>query len=192
MISANSAPWWRRIWANVAVAAVASAGVGIGVSGIGFVPVAEAHDSVVASNPADGGNVDQFPERIELTFSGEPRPNFNTLAISDTKTKKILFTGEPDLNGNVISLDVPDNITAADGSYMIGFQITSSDGHSTRGKTSFTVGDVQSGVEDGSNVQASSSSETSIPVWAYGLGGGLIVVVIAVIVGVTILNRKDN
>nr|WP_156812963.1 copper resistance protein CopC [Corynebacterium caspium] len=104
-----------------------------------FSPRAEAHDSVINSDPAAEAVIAEFPRTITLEFSGEPRPNFNTVAISNAATGEVLFSGQPQLNGHIVSLDLPADLTGGPGEYLIGFQITSSDGHATRGKTTFTV-----------------------------------------------------
>lgn len=103
------------------------------------IPVASAHDAVVSSNPADGSTVSEFPDEVTLEFSGLPREGFNTLAISDAESEEIIFTGEPVIEGRVLTLDLPEDVEPGDGDYRIGFQITSSDGHATQGMSTFTV-----------------------------------------------------
>lgn len=105
--------------------------------GLGSTP-AFAHDAVVGGNPADGEVVTEFPTTITLDFSGIPKDGFNTIAVSD-QNSQVIFTGEPTVEGQSITIDVPDDLNAGPGEYTIGFQITSSDGHATRGKTTFTV-----------------------------------------------------
>ncbi|MDR7329476.1 copper resistance CopC family protein [Corynebacterium guangdongense] len=102
-------------------------------------PAALAHDVVLGGNPADGETVEQFPEEVVLEFSGIPKEGFNTLAVSAADSGEVLFTGEPTVEGRNVSLRVPQEVDAGPGEYRIGFQITSSDGHSTRGMTTFTV-----------------------------------------------------
>lgn len=172
-------------------------------------PPAYAHDAVIASTPGDNQVVDQFPHSISLEFSGNPRENFNTVAISDADAKKVLYTHAPTVTGNLVSLEIPAEVNPGPGNYIIGFQITSSDGHSTRGKTSFSVtgstagnsatADGTSSGQIASDESAAASSETDtprigagadgtkIPAWAYWLGGALIVIIAAV---VTAINRK--
>lgn len=174
------------------LAVVGAAGL-IGGAALWGAPVASAHDAVVASNPADGAVLEEFPHSVELTFSGNPRENFNTLAVSDSDKSEVLFTGEPKVSGNKVSLDLPSDLQPGDGNYIIGFQITSSDGHSTRGKTSFTVGNPQA-LSESDNSQAAQSSATAegsdtsaIPAWAIGLGTGLILLIAVVVL---LINRK--
>ncbi|AZA13718.1 hypothetical protein CCHOA_06595 [Corynebacterium choanae] len=118
---------------NVAVVATA------GLLGVGAAPLAFAHDVVVHATPADGAVVETFPHHIELEFSGIPQESFNTIAVSNAETHEVLFTDTPQLTDNVVSVDLPDDLNPGSGEYIVGFQITSSDGHATRGKTTFHV-----------------------------------------------------
>lgn len=102
-------------------------------------PAALAHDSVIDAEPGIDASVEAFPRTITLVFSGEPRPNFNRIAVSNATTQEVLFSGEPALDGRIVSIEVPAGIDPGPGEYVVGFQITSSDGHATRGKTTFRV-----------------------------------------------------
>lgn len=124
----------RRFGAGLAATVLSSVAVW------SFAPQATAHDVVVESNPADGAVIKEFPENIVLEFSGEPREGFNTIAVTDS-SGEIVFEGEPELDGRVLTIDVPGDVDAADGTYSVGYQITSSDGHATRGGLEFSVGD---------------------------------------------------
>ncbi|WP_448850877.1 copper resistance CopC family protein [Corynebacterium sp. 335C] len=171
--------------AGGAVAAPAVAGEGL--------PVAAAHDSVVDSTPPNGGSVDEFPREIQLVFSGEPKPSFNTVAVSDQDTKEVLFTAEPELDGRNVTVEVPDDVRPGPGSYLVGFQITSSDGHSTRGMVTFSVGDGRT-VAPGPGAEKDPSeggdAAGGVPAWAYVAGGVLIALVIAVVAGVAVVKKK--
>ncbi|QGU04760.1 copper resistance CopC family protein [Corynebacterium comes] len=104
-------------------------------------PASFAHDLVIGGNPDNEETVAEFPTVIELEFSGYIKEDFNTFAVSDVASGEILFSGEPNVEGRLASLTVPEGIDPGDGDYQIGFQITSADGHSTRGMTTFTVGE---------------------------------------------------
>ncbi|MGP6173033.1 copper resistance CopC family protein [Corynebacterium sp. A21] len=109
-----------------------------GVIGLGL-PHAQAHDSVIGGNPAPDAIVEEFPDTIELEFSGIPQESFNTVAVSDTDSGEVLFSGEPTVEDQMVVLPVPEDVTPGAGSYTVGFQITSSDGHATRGSIAFEV-----------------------------------------------------
>lgn len=104
-------------------------------------PAASAHDLVIGGNPANEETVAEFPEVVELEFSGYINEDFNTFAVSDATSGEVLFSGEPTVDGRWARLPVPGDIEPGDGDYRIGFQITSADGHSIRGMTTFTVGE---------------------------------------------------
>ena len=129
-----------------------AARIACGVGGTAIVVVAAtapalAHDTVIGGSPADSEVVTSFPSTLELEFSINPKDGFNTIALSRDNggAPEVLFTGEPTLDGNVIRIDVPATLEAEPGLYRIGFQIISSDGHATKGMTSFTY-DPQGGV----------------------------------------------
>ncbi|WP_233195565.1 copper resistance CopC family protein [Corynebacterium sp. 13CS0277] len=122
--------------AGVAAATLAA---GVALAPAAVAPQAFAHDVVVGGNPADGQTVEEFPREITLEFSGIPQDSFNTVAVSREGTGEVLFKGEPALVNQNVTLVVPDGMDPGPGSYIVGFQITSSDGHATRGKTTFTV-----------------------------------------------------
>lgn len=127
----------RNIIAATATAAVVATAGFIGIS----TPAAFAHDVVIGGSPANEEALEAFPEVVELEFSGYVQENFNNFAISDVDSDEVLFAGEPTVDGRMVRLDVPADVDPGDGEYRIGFQITSSDGHSTRGMTTFTVGE---------------------------------------------------
>ena len=125
----------RRTLATTLVAGAA------GVAAVWLTPTAMAHDVVVGGNPANEEVVEEFPDRIELEFSGIPREGFSTIAVTEQASGELLFSGTPELDGRWVSLEFPEDVTGGPGDYTVGFQIISSDGHSTRGSTTFTVAD---------------------------------------------------
>ncbi|KQB85450.1 copper resistance CopC family protein [Corynebacterium oculi] len=146
---------------------------------------ARAHDSVIAATPEDGGTVEEFPRGIVLTFSGIPKDTFNTLAVSNTETNEVLFSQEPTLDGQDVSVTVPEDVNPGPGQYTVGFQITSSDGHATRGKTTFSVagGDAEAGASASEeNEQEENSSLLSGPLaWIVGALGVLAMAAVVVV-----------
>lgn len=116
---------------------VLAAGLTAGL-GLAAAPAAFAHDSVVGGSPADGEVVQEFPDTLTLDFSGEVQDGFNTFALSRADNGEVIADGEPTVEGRQVSLDLPDDLNAEPGEYRIGYQIISSDGHATKGMTSFT------------------------------------------------------
>lgn len=122
---------------------VLAAVVAAGAVTLAATPAVLAHDAAVGGSPADGEVVEEFPSSIELEFSGLPQEGFSTLAITDQGSGDVLFSGEPTIDGQLVTLDLPEDVTGGPGDYTVGFQIISSDGHATRNTTTFTVaGDV--------------------------------------------------
>ncbi len=116
-------------------------------------PAALAHDSVIDADPGVDAIVTEFPTELVLVFSGIPRDGFNTIALSRMDTNEVLFSGEPTVDRQNVSIDVPEGLDPEPGQYRIGFQITSSDGHATKGMTQFTY------QPPGTTVEAEASDE---------------------------------
>lgn len=104
-----------------------------------FAAPASAHDAVVESNPAANSTIKEIPHKISLTFSGVPQDGYNTIAL--TKDGERIVSEKPHQDGKELSIDVPGQVESSPGEYTIGYQITSSDGHATRGSLKFTVAD---------------------------------------------------
>lgn len=145
-----------------------------------------AHDSVIGATPEDGSAVQEFPDTIELEFSGEIQDGFNTLAITRDRAGEpdLVYSGEPQIDGRDVILEIPADVEAEPGEYNVGFQIISSDGHATKGMTSFTYdphGSAQSAASDDSdtaNAEAPDADDSKF--WSY-------FALAAVIVGVSLL-----
>lgn len=148
-----------------AVAAIAAASV------VAAAP-AYAHDSVIRANPEDKSVVSEFPDAVTLEFSGEVQDGFNTIAISREVggQSEVLYSGEPEVDGRYVTLDLPDDVNAQPGDYKVGFQIVSSDGHSTKGMTSFSFD--QAGAEGGSAASAADANKDPVVDADEGMGTG--------------------
>ena len=179
----------------------------LGLLAVMTAPSAIAHDAVIDSNPADGATVSTFPEKIEIKFSGEPRPNFNTFAVTKSEDSTMIAKGSPEINGNTLSLAIPSDVTVTPGEYTIGFQITSSDGHATRGLLKFTYQPDGAASDDAASkndsadtkgdVDTSSQSSESADNADGGLSTGLIfglIVLVFVVIGIAliILKKRKN
>lgn len=186
----------------LAASAAAALTLMAGVMGLGL-PHAQAHDSVIGGTPAPDERVEEFPDTIELEFSGIPQESFNTVAVSDTDSGEVLFSGEPTVEGQSVILPVPEDMAPGPGSYTVGFQITSSDGHATRGSIAFEVaGDsaAESSVsgatagaatEDPTEVTSTEDQLLSGPLgWIFGGLG--VVLVIGVLIMMITKNRNQN
>lgn len=180
--------------------ALAAAGAVAGLAAIGA-PTALAHDSVIGGDPENASVVSVFPDSITLEFSGQPKEGFNTVALSRISDGEILFTGEPELNERLVTVDVPAEVeeNAEPGEYQVGFQIISSDGHSTKGRTTFTYeptaeADSESTGDGDATVDAASEdAATQDSGMSAGVLIGTIVAVVAVLgVGIVLIGRKNK
>ncbi|MDO4631766.1 MAG: copper resistance protein CopC [Corynebacterium sp.] len=163
--------------------------------------IASAHDAVVGGSPADGEVLTQAPTSITLEFSGEPKEGFNTLAISNSKGD-VLFSGEPTVDGRNVKIDIPSDIRLVPDEYTVGFQITSSDGHSTRGKTSFTIGGAGAEAQSAGSTESAAASSTEAPTdpaaelmagpWGKVAAGAGIVLVLAMLIMIVARNRMNK
>lgn len=147
-------------------------------------PAAMAHDSVLSSNPANGEVVNELPQEITLEFSGTPQGEFNTVALS--QDGEVLFSEEPEVEGQTLTVDVPDDVEAGPGDYMLGYQITSSDGHATRGSLEFSIAEGASGSGDSAGSETTEATpattgsnqgedSSSLPSWLLPLAGIVVI-----------------
>lgn len=143
---------------------------GVVIAGLGTVtaltaPAALAHDSVIGGSVTEGDVLDEFPDEITLEFSGIPREGFNNFAVTDQDSGEVLFSDEPEINDRELTISTPTDQDLGDGNYQLGFQITSSDGHATRGGVAFSVEGNESaaGASSTEAAAANGADETSTP-----------------------------
>lgn len=177
----------RAVAAPVLAAAMISAPVFLGAGATGGLPVASAHDAMVGATPEPDSTVAEAPTSIELEFSGIPQDTFNTVALS--RDGDVVHTGEPTIDGRMLTLDIPDNVDMEDGTYTVGYQITSSDGHATRGDYTFNLGEASAtGTSEDSDASdvSDEAQDDGLPGWAITLGSiaGVIVVLGALVVAI--------
>lgn len=175
-------------------------------------PLALAHDSVVGGNVVSDTPLEEFPREITLEFSGIPKETFNTFAVSDQDSGKVLFDGTPTIDGRDLTVEVPQDVQPGAGDYQVGFRITSSDGHSTVGSVEFSVagGEDADGAansadaagtentgDDAADADTESSSSdgalNSLPTaakWIIGIGA--VLVIAAVVVAFGAKTRRAN
>ncbi len=179
-------PWLRRTAVAVGATALIAGG---------SAPVALAHDSVVGGTVKEGDQLEEFPEEITLEFSGIPKDQFNTFAVTNKDTGEQIFSQEPELDERDLTITTPDDVDPGPGNYQVGYNITSSDGHATRGGVSFTVTGGDS--DDASSTDAadadgaadsSSDMPTSVKV-ILGVGG---VLAIAAVLALLIAKTRRN
>lgn len=163
---------WRTTIIKRATAASLLMSAGLMGSAVAAAP-AMAHDLIMNSNPSNGSEIEKLPDKIVMEFSGEPKDTFNTVAVS--KDGEVLFTAEPTVDRRELTVDVPKDIESEPGDYTIGYQITSSDGHATRGQLEFSIaGDSASAGDSAASDNAEGEqgeSASSVPTWLLPLAG---------------------
>ncbi len=102
-----------------------------------FISVAQAHTTLVSSDPQPDSRIQTWPTHITLTF-GEPLQ-----VLSGVQLNKILVTnaeahsleGLTRVAGNVVDVDVASN--SAEGPVLINYRVVAQDGHVLEGEYSF-------------------------------------------------------
>ncbi|WP_350270334.1 copper resistance CopC family protein [Brevibacterium sp. CBA3109] len=122
-----------------------------------FAP-ASAHDQLVSSTPEDGSKLDQQPEWIEMTFSGDIQEVGSEVKVVTDGTD--VSAGELTVDGKKLSSALPENLKPGD--YTVTWRVVSQDGHPISGDFDFTIADAEG---------AGGSVEESSPA---GLGGGVV------------------
>lgn len=120
----------------VAVAAASALLGGAAVPAVVMAPVAAAHSVLLSIDPQDGGEVENSPEQVVLTFNEEINQNFVTVAVTTEGDTTNRVAGEPTVNGETVTAQVED---LAPGSYTVGYRVTSADGHVVSGSSTFRV-----------------------------------------------------
>lgn len=117
----------RRTLAVLAVAVVALlAGAG----------AAQAHSTLVSTDPADGSAVGVVPAQVTLTFS-EPVEPLGTQVVVLAPDGRTVSSGDAVLAGTSVSEALVSGLPA--GAYRVEWRITSSDGHPVSGTFGFTA-----------------------------------------------------
>ena len=95
---------------------------------------ADAHASLVSTDPADGSQLETAPEAVELTFSEDLDTGFVAVTAPDG-TK--VGTSEPRLSGARMSADLAESHQS--GMYTVAYRVVSVDGHPVAGQFTFTT-----------------------------------------------------
>ena len=127
-----------------------------------FAPAASAHDQLVSSNPEDGAELDQQPEWLEMTFSGDIQEVGSEVKV--VVDGKDVSAGELTTEGKKLSVALPDDLKPGD--YKVTWRVVSQGGHPISGDFAFTIKD-----SEGAGGEVSEGTEESTKA---GLGGGVV------------------
>ena len=97
--------------------------------------VAVAHDELLTSDPEDGATLQEAPEELVLTFSGQIAQVGAQLQITDAEGDDV-SDGDPVAQGTDLVQPLTD---LGSGDYEVVWRVTSSDGHPISGAFGFTV-----------------------------------------------------
>ncbi|WP_214410697.1 copper resistance CopC family protein [Sphaerisporangium fuscum] len=98
---------------------------------------AQAHNVLTGSDPKDGARLASVPSRVTLTFDQPVRADFAQVVL--TGPDGVATKAEVEVAEEKVMATVPGASPA--GSYLVGYQIVSNDGHPVSGQIRFTVGD---------------------------------------------------
>lgn len=140
MTSPARPPWWHRVLGPVTTALVALATtllLALGLVVATGAP-ASAHAELVDSDPAEGAVLESAPETVTLTFNEPVRLTSQEIAVYDA-------TGDPvpssaGASGEEVTVDLTGAADLPEGTYVVSWNVLSSDGHPISGALTFSVG----------------------------------------------------
>ena len=159
---------------------------------------AAAHDQLTETEPRADQVVPVMPNAVGLTFSGSPMAIGTTVLVVDAAGKR-LGSAEPTVDGNVVSLQLPQAPT--DAWYQVRWRVVAADGHLLSGSFDFGVGNPSSAPKPGlaggsadraSDAPASSTGahDRSIPRWGVALVGAALAVTMGWLVDALLRRRR--
>lgn len=102
---------------------------------LGVAAPAQAHNTLIGSDPEDGSRIATAPSRITLTFD---QPVRRTLAqVTVTGPEGFTRTAAVTVDDETVTADVGELGPA--GRYTVGYRVLSNDGHPVSGKITFTL-----------------------------------------------------
>ena len=99
-------------------------------------PVAHAHATRVATEPADNAVLSTAPDRVSATFNEQLQTTFAAMTVVGPDGK-VWSTGEPTVQGAVVGIGLRPLGPA--GTYTVNYRVTSADGHVVSGSWSFRL-----------------------------------------------------
>jgi copper resistance protein C len=121
---------------------VATAAVAVVLLGAGM-PVAAAHDEVLATTPARDAVVATSPQRVELELS-RPALALGTRVLVSGADGGAVSRGPVELRDTTVAQPLAEDLPS--GAYTIEWQVTSADGHPVSGTSTFTIAEGVSAV----------------------------------------------
>ncbi|SEP17849.1 hypothetical protein SAMN05660991_03741 [Trujillonella endophytica] len=99
-------------------------------------PVASAHDALVATTPADGASVPAAPTEVSLGFTGAVQ-ELGAEVVVTGPDGAAATDGDARVDGATVTRPLAPGLSG--GTYSVAWRVTSADGHPISGTTTFTV-----------------------------------------------------
>ncbi|MFC4615854.1 copper resistance protein CopC [Cellulomonas algicola] len=99
-------------------------------------PAAQAHNTLRASDPADGATVAFAPDRVTLTFD-MPATAIGTEVVVTAADGRVVSAGAAELVDATVAQPLAGELPA--GAYAVAWRVTSADGHPIEGTLGFTA-----------------------------------------------------
>ena len=99
---------------------------------------AQAHAELISSDPADGAVVDTAPDAVTLTFTEPVLLTSQEISVFDAAGDPV--SSAPRTAGDDVVISLPDAATLTDGTYVVSWNVLSTDGHPIAGTLTFSVG----------------------------------------------------
>lgn len=135
-------------------------------------PLASAHATRVATDPADNAVLSAGPERVSATFNEQLQTTFAAMTVVGPDGN-VWSNGDPTVRGAVVGIGLRPLGPA--GTYTVNYRVTSADGHVVSGAWSFRLTVPGTGTP-GPPAAGAGATGGGVPVWPF-------VVVAVVIVG---------
>lgn len=119
---------------------------------------ASAHDQLTGSEPADGETVEQAPEELVLTFSGEIAQVGAQVRVTGPDGETV-SDGDPQVEGTELTQALQAERPA--GAYEVTWRVTSQDGHPISGTFGFEATEAVGAEEPTTAEETSAPEETS-------------------------------
>lgn len=132
--------WWRRALGRgvgLATAALVAPALMLAVVLAGASP-ASAHAELVSTDPEDGAVLESAPATITFTFTEPVRLTSQEVAVYDADGDPV--EASAGASGVEVSVDLTGASDLADGTYVVSWNVISSDGHPISGALTFSVG----------------------------------------------------
>jgi methionine-rich copper-binding protein CopC len=160
---------------------------------VGLAGPAFAHNVLVGSDPKDGTSMATGPSTVSLTFDLPiQQGDFDVITVTGPGNTR-WEAGPAKVDSNVIS--APVRPLGAAGQYTVGYRILSADGHPVSGAVKFTLTKAGTGTPAtptaASSPQAGSTSDGSVPVWPW-IVGGVVLLGVGVVVALRMGRQPED